>query len=363
MLRKLSVALLLVLTAALTASAQSSNDPIQALKDTLSNGQSSGQLIQDVLGGENSDRKKTDKKLENPQTIRQQPSSKFILEKDIKTTDERILRQADQDPELRADDTVTIEMIPVEVMCKRKGYSTSMLDHNGETASALNANGIGAGGLNALEAAGAMAGATDTKDPSDVGLQSGLNKPVPKYQFDYSRCPLPSRNAKERTDDEKDEAKKFQQGILNSNPYKLNHYGVLELAGLRSIPLAGLTAYEADQRLNTDPELSEWFVKLTLLRLVQTGPDALKPFGYDLFEGVPSTFAPVSDIQVPVGYLVGPGDTLHIQLYGNQPEQYELTVQRDGRINFPKLGPVMVSGMTFDAAREAIEARVATQLV
>jgi protein involved in polysaccharide export with SLBB domain len=194
-------------------------------------------------------------------------------------------------------------------------------------------------------------------------LQSGLNKPVPKYQFDYSRCPLPSRNAKERTDDEKDEAKKFQQGILNSNPYKLSRYGVLELPGLRSIPLAGLTAYEADQRLNTDPELSDWFVKLTLLRLVQTGPDALKPFGYDLFEGVPSTFAPVSDIQVPVGYLVGPGDTLHIQLYGNQPEQYELTVQRDGRINFPKLGPVMVSGMTFDAAREAIEARVAQQLV
>ena len=78
---------------------------------------------------------------------------------------------------------------------------------------------------------------------------------------------------------------------------------------------------------------------------------------------MPSTFAPVSDIQVPVDYIVGPGDTLDIQLYGNEPADYELTVERDGRINFPKLGPIMVSGMTFDEARETIEQRVAKQLI
>jgi polysaccharide export outer membrane protein len=66
---------------------------------------------------------------------------------------------------------------------------------------------------------------------------------------------------------------------------------------------------------------------------------------------------------VPVDYVVGPGDTLDIQLYGNNPESYELTVERDGRLNFPKLGPVMVSGMSFDAARAAIEQRVAKQLI
>ena len=43
--------------------------------------------------------------------------------------------------------------------------------------------------------------------------------------------------------------------------------------------------------------------------------------------------------------------------------RYELTVERDGRINFPKLGPILVSGMTFNAARETIEARVGKQLI
>ena len=86
---------------------------------------------------------------------------------------------------------------------------------------------------------------------------------------------------------------------MSSNPYVINRFGVLELPGLPAIPLAGLTASEATKRLAADPELSAWFVRVVLLRLVPTGQQALKPFGYDLFEGVPSTFAPVSDIQVP----------------------------------------------------------------
>ena len=92
---------------------------------------------------------------------------------------------------------------------------------------------------------------------------------------------------------------KFRKRILSNNPYKLNRFGVLELPGLPAIPLAGLTAFEATKRLNADPDLNDYFVKLTLLRLMPLGDEALKPFGYDLFEGVPSTFAPVSDIQVP----------------------------------------------------------------
>ena len=138
---------------------------------------------------------------------------------------------------------------------------------------------------------------------------------------------------------------------------------MLELPGLPAIPLAGLTASEATKRLGADPDLSDYAVKLTLLRLVPFGNEALKPFGYDLFEGVPSTFAPVSDIQVPIDYIVGPGDTLEVQLYGNDSSRYELTVERDGRVNFPKLGPIMVSGMTFDAARAAIEHRVTEQMI
>jgi len=155
----------------------------------------------------------------------------------------------------------------------------------------------------------------------------------------------------------------FRQRILDGNPYRLNRYGALEMPGLAAIPLAGLTQSEASERVSGDPDLRDYSVKVTLLRLEPFGEAALKPFGYDLFEGSPSTFAPVSDVPVPPDYVVGPGDSLDIQLYGNEPASYLLVVQRDGRINFPKLGPIMVSGMSFDAARSLIERRVAQQLI
>jgi len=176
-----------------------------------------------------------------------------------------------------------------------------------------------------------------------------------------TRCPLPTD--KPKTDEQKDKEQSFEQRILAGNPYKVNRFGVIEVPGLPSMPVAGLTASEATKRLTIDPDLNDYFVRLTLLRLMPTNDEGLKQFGYDLFEGNPSTFAPVSDIQVPVDYIVGPGDTLVIQLYGNEPYTYELTVERDGRINFPKIGPIMVSGMSFDAAREAIEQRVSKQLI
>lgn len=44
----------------------------------------------------------------------------------------------------------------------------------------------------------------------------------------------------------------------------------------------------------------------------------LKPFGYDLFAGSPTTFAPVTEIPVPNDYTLGPGDVLRIQLWGKK---------------------------------------------
>lgn len=43
--------------------------------------------------------------------------------------------------------------------------------------------------------------------------------------------------------------------------------------------------------------------------------DALEPFGCSLFAGTPTTFAPATNIPVPANNIMGPGDTVIIQLY------------------------------------------------
>jgi protein involved in polysaccharide export with SLBB domain len=166
-----------------------------------------------------------------------------------------------------------------------------------------------------------------------------------------------------RTAEQNSQLKEMQDLILKGNPYKLDASGVLRLPGVAPIPLAGLTEEQATARLNSDPSLSPFDIKLSMLPLAKIDAEALKPFGYDLFSGVPSTYAPVTDVPVPSEYVVGPGDRFEVQLIGNTKNRYSLVVNRDGRVMFPDLGAIPVSGLRFEEAKARIEDRVSEQMI
>jgi polysaccharide biosynthesis/export protein len=89
----------------------------------------------------------------------------------------------------------------------------------------------------------------------------------------------------------------------------------------------------------------------------------LKQFGYDLFAGAPTTFAPATDVPVPADYVIGPGDVIEVQLFGKDNQQYSLVVDREGRISFPELGAISASGLRFTELRADLEKRVAEQMI
>lgn len=89
----------------------------------------------------------------------------------------------------------------------------------------------------------------------------------------------------------------------------------------------------------------------------------LQQFGYSLFAGSPTTFAPATDIPVPANYIMGPGDTVLLQLYGQQNSNYELVITREGMLLFPEIGPIAVAGLSFDELRQQISEIVSTQLI
>lgn len=151
--------------------------------------------------------------------------------------------------------------------------------------------------------------------------------------------------------------------IRKRNPYDLSPSGVLQLPGLDPIALAGLTSKEAQERLALDPALREFTIALTLLRVAPQGVRALKPYGYDIFRDAANALVPGTDIPVPDDYKVGPGDTMSVQLYGQQSQTYSLPVSRDGTISLPELGPIGVGGMTFGAARSLLEGKVRKQMI
>jgi protein involved in polysaccharide export with SLBB domain len=166
-----------------------------------------------------------------------------------------------------------------------------------------------------------------------------------------------------RTEEEQEFLERLRLRIVDANPYKLSDTGTLEIPGVVGIPLLGLNEEQATTRLLAEPALRDLRIRLTLLPLERQDVDALKPFGYDLFKTVPSTFALVSDTPVPAEYIVGPGDTITLQLVGTNDKDLSLPIGRDGRIQIPAIGSVTIGGMHFGDARRLIEQRVSAQLI
>ncbi len=166
--------------------------------------------------------------------------------------------------------------------------------------------------------------------------------------------------------------------MIGSRVYKLDQRGVLELPGIASIPLAGLKADEVAIRLGSEALLAALDIDVTILPLTPFGTAALEPFGYTLFGEAPaksvrgksvgagrSAFDARSSANLPVpsDYVIGPGDSIRVQLYGNENETLTLVVQRDGTIGFPRLGPRPAAGLTFGELSDEIGRWVGKELI
>jgi protein involved in polysaccharide export with SLBB domain len=73
----------------------------------------------------------------------------------------------------------------------------------------------------------------------------------------------------------------------------------------------------------------------------------LPVYGRQLFDQVPSTFAPVENVPVPADYVLGPGDQLLIRVWGKVDFDARVTVDRNGQINLPRVGALTVAGLRY----------------
>jgi len=74
-------------------------------------------------------------------------------------------------------------------------------------------------------------------------------------------------------------------------------------------------------------------------------------FGHTLFNAAPSTFAPVENIPVTHDYLIGPGDEIQIQGWGQMDMDLRISVDRTGSIYIPKVGNLRVAGLKYEDLR------------
>lgn len=81
-------------------------------------------------------------------------------------------------------------------------------------------------------------------------------------------------------------------------------------------------------------------------------------YGANLFRNPPTTFAPVNLIPVTPDYVIGPGDELKVQVWGQVTLNSRYIVDRSGNIYIPQIGPIHVAGQTFAQLRPYIKTQM-----
>jgi len=91
--------------------------------------------------------------------------------------------------------------------------------------------------------------------------------------------------------------------------------------------------------------------------------EEIERFGYDLFAGEPTSFTPSENALVPENYIVGPGDTFTVNLYGKESFNGEVTIDREGRVSVDTLEPVNVAGLQYKDVVSLLKNKVEKEMI
>ena len=97
---------------------------------------------------------------------------------------------------------------------------------------------------------------------------------------------------------------------------------------------------------------------------VQASPHDKAPqrFGTEVFsDGLRDPRAIPMDLPVGPDYVVGPGDSLSIDMWGSLSTRLVRVVDRQGRVNLPEAGPLQVSGRSLGEVQQAVQRALSSQ--
>jgi len=83
-------------------------------------------------------------------------------------------------------------------------------------------------------------------------------------------------------------------------------------------------------------------------------------FGFSFFNNENLSFEPNVNIPVSSSYILGAGDEILIDVWGVSQQNYMFTVDKNGSINIPNIGPIRVGGLTQEVASKRIYSKLTT---
>jgi protein involved in polysaccharide export with SLBB domain len=190
---------------------------------------------------------------------------------------------------------------------------------------------IGTGGISAQtgqygQALGSLSGQQTSCSPTDPNCQTSAD------QGNYQGRVVPQVNQQQPT---------RNQGIVIPGQ-------TIDQNGVNN-PNGNLTPYQQNQlNLNAQNRILPLDSPTEFQQMVANSIGKMLPiYGAALFRNPPTTFAPLNMVPVTPDYVVGPGDELLIQAWGQVTLDSRYIVDRGGSIYIPQVGSLHVAGLNF----------------
>ncbi len=117
----------------------------------------------------------------------------------------------------------------------------------------------------------------------------------------------------------------------------------------------------------TDSKQPELKAENILPYLVQSKTDSISSkdprnriFGFSLFNNAYLTFEPSLNMPTPVGYILGPGDELIIDVWGASQNNYNLAISPEGNVFIDNVGITKLGGLTIEEATNRLRNRLSS---
>ncbi len=111
---------------------------------------------------------------------------------------------------------------------------------------------------------------------------------------------------------------------------------------------------DKDLQSNFTKKINDTIFKRDTININELTQFQKKIFGYEIFQNKDLNFSSLNSFSTPINYVIGPNDKLLIDIYGATEQSFSLIVNGDGKLFFPKIGPVDVGGISIGAAKSII---------
>lgn len=198
---------------------------------------------------------------------------------------------------------------------------------------------------------------------------------APQQSQAQSLADIANINVDELTDEQ------IRELVRRASDAGINEMELIQMARLRGLPAreaeklqrrieeldlatastrSRTTASKRDPRQQVDfNEISQGILKYqTDIESVEGSGSNI--FGSDLFynKNRRLSFEPSLNMATPKNYILGPGDMVYVDIYGQSEQYYEASINADGFLILDNIGPISVSGKTIEEATAIIKNRV-----